>query len=260
MTTQPISLSDGLSRIERTGDNSGYAFTALDVIDRGVESMAPIENFPHLMFVNLSKNSLSDGQALSRLEYLTTLNLSENKFTELPPLKHAFLKDVDLSNNQLTSLQNCDVGQSILSLKLNGNQLTSLDGISKFSSLIYLELARNEISQLAASGPFSTIQQLVLSENKLTALAGLELFPNVVTLAVDLNQITTFESVATLTQLQALAEVDLTGNGITELENYRFEMLSMLPRIKKLDGIVVTDEERLKAINYKQTRAPVEEE
>ncbi len=47
---------------------------------------------------------------------------------------------------------------------------------------------------------------------------------------------------------------DDQGNAITEIENYRLDMILLLPQLKKLDEIFVTEDERVKAIKLKQQR------
>ncbi|ETV94194.1 hypothetical protein H310_11899 [Aphanomyces invadans] len=249
-----VPFSDGLSRIDRTGDNSGFAFTALDLVDKGIASLDPIRAFPHVMFVNVSKNNLTDvTDALAALDYLVSVNLSENHLATFPKFKHAFLKDVDLSKNQLTTLEDAE-GHSIVSLKLNGNQLSAMDGLANLPALKSVELARNNIAAISLPTDMPNVDHLVLSENKLTTLAGLEAFPNIASLSIDLNQLATLDVLTTLQQFQFLTDVDLTGNAVTELESYRLDMLLLLPRIKKLDGIFITDDERVQAIALKKQR------
>ncbi|ETV69971.1 hypothetical protein H257_14344 [Aphanomyces astaci] len=253
-STSSVPFSDGLGRIDRTADNSGFAFTAIDLVDKSLDSLEPIRSFPHVMFVNVSKNSLTDvSDALAALEFLVSVNLSENQLTTVPKFAHAFLKDVDLSKNQLTSLQDAE-GKSIVALKLNGNQLTSIDGLANLTALKSVELARNHIDAISLATDMPNVDHVVLSENKLTTLAGLEAFPNLASLSIDLNQLATFDVLGPLSQFQFLTDIDLTGNSVTELDSYRLDLLLLLPRIKKLDGIPVTDDERVKAIALKQQR------
>ncbi|RHY03339.1 hypothetical protein DYB36_000552 [Aphanomyces astaci] len=175
--------------------------------DKSLDSLDPLRSFPHVMFVNVSKNSLTDvSEALAALEFLVSVNLSENQLTTVPKFNHAFLKDVDLSKNQLTSLQDAE-GKSIVALKLNGNQLTSIDGLANFTSLKSVELARNHIDAISLATDMPNVDHVVL-----------------------------------------------VRNSVTELDSYRLDLLLLLPRIKKLDGIPVTDDERVKAIALKQQR------
>ncbi|RHZ15262.1 hypothetical protein DYB26_015504, partial [Aphanomyces astaci] len=134
--------------------------------DKSLDSLDPLRSFPHVMFVNVSKNSLTDvSEALAALEFLVSVNLSENQLTTVPKFNHAFLKvaflDVDLSKNQLTSLQDAE-GKSIVALKLNGNQLTSIDGLANFTSLKSVELARNHIDAISLATDMPNVDHVVL--------------------------------------------------------------------------------------------------
>lgn len=37
-----------------------------------------------------------------------------------------------------------------------------------------------------------------------------------------------------------LEEIDLSFNGVRKAENYKLRMLGVMPRVKKIDGLVVT--------------------
>lgn len=49
-----------------------------------------------------------------------------------------------------------------------------------------------------------------------------------------------------------LSDLELSGNPVTEIENYRLLLILQLPSLKKLDGVMISEGERLAAADLKQ--------
>lgn len=134
------SYMEGLSRLDRTVDDSGYAFTALDVVvrhssvcssllvdsdtdgdsqDKQLTSLNAIGNYAHLRFVNVSKNQIADLTPLGDLPYLVCVDASENALVAPCTLPQAYLQTLDVSQNQIETLQGFQ-SASLASLKANG--------------------------------------------------------------------------------------------------------------------------------------------
>jgi hypothetical protein len=60
------------------------------------------------------------------------------------------------------------------------------------------------------------------------------------------------ESIETLKSLEHLSELDLSLNPVVDSDNYRLQMLISFPQLKKLDGQLISDDERLAAVDLKQ--------
>lgn len=129
---------EGLSRLDRTVDDSGYAFTALDVVvrhssavtrvdldahedsqDKQLTSLDAISNYTHLRFVNVSKNQIADLTPLGELPHLVCVDASENALAAPCSLPQAYLQTLDVSQNQIESLQGFQ-SASLALLKANG--------------------------------------------------------------------------------------------------------------------------------------------
>ncbi|TMW64841.1 hypothetical protein Poli38472_009008 [Pythium oligandrum] len=245
----------GLSRLDRVMDDSGFAFTSIDVVDKALTTIEPIRNYPHLQFVNLANNQLSDVSPLADLTYLVGLNLSENTLTTPPAFANPYLQAIDLSHNQLTTLDGLK-SSSLSSVKISDNQIETLTGLSGMSSLVILDASRNIVADLSSlSSETSKLERLELNENKLTSLAGIEaLTATLNALSVRQNNLDTMEAIDKLIQLEQLSELDLGLNPVTDTENYRLEMILMLPHLRKLDGELITDAERIAAVELKAQR------
>ncbi|DBA04992.1 TPA: hypothetical protein N0F65_006994, partial [Lagenidium giganteum] len=267
-------LLEGLSRLDHIFDDSGFAYTAVDAVDKEIVDFTPIKSFPHLQFVNVSKNQIADVAPLADLQYLVAANVSENLLTTAPALSNPYLQSLDISQNKLTNLQGIQSG-SVTALKVHGrdfvqwyrngnsvtenfdagNQLESLAGLSGLPSLTILEALRNNIEDLSSlASETSKLERLELNENRIANVAGVEVLSSLSSLALQQNQIESTAALETLAALEQLGDLNLSGNPIADSENYRLSVIILLPNLKQLDGVPVTDQERLAALELKAQR------
>ncbi|KAL4154994.1 hypothetical protein PRNP1_007108 [Phytophthora ramorum] len=246
---------EGLSRVDRVVDDSGYAFTALDVIDKGLVSLEPIRSYSHLLYVNASKNQIVDTMPLSELQYLVCVDLSDNALTAPPVLPQQYLQSLDISGNHITALQGLESGY-LSELKINGNALTSLVGLQNLPLLTTLEASRNSIEDISslANDASAKLETLHLDENKLETFTGIENLPLLTSLSFQQNYVETLTAVQQLEQLTKLTTLNLTGNPVTQVEDYRPSIVLLAPTLTQLDGEPLTDEDRLAAVELKQRR------
>ncbi|OWZ22073.1 hypothetical protein PHMEG_0003293 [Phytophthora megakarya] len=250
---------EGLSRVDRVVDDSGFAFTSLDIIGKELATLEPIKNYTHLQFVNVSKNEIVDASPLFGLHYLVCVDLSDNSLTTQPTLPQQYLQLLDVSNNQIATLQGIE-SNSLTVLKINGNTLTSLIGLQSLPSLTTLEASRNAIEDISslASDTAPQLKTLHLDDNKVTTLNGIESLSALTTLSIQQNyasiSIEALESVQQLEQLPQLTTLDLTGNPVTQAEAYRQSIILLTPTLTQLDGEPITDGDRLLAVELKQRR------
>ncbi|CEG46301.1 Protein phosphatase 1, regulatory subunit, and related proteins [Plasmopara halstedii] len=247
--------AEGLSRIDRVVDDSGYAFTALDVAEKGLASLEPIKSYSHLLFVNVSKNQISDASPLLDLSYLVCVDLSKNVLKSTPDFPQPYLQSLDVSDNQITSLQGLS-SASLTVLKINGNGLTSLVGLQNLPSIKTLEAARNDIIDVEslANDTAPRLETLHLDENKITTIMGIETLQELKTLSIQQNYIESFESIQQLRLLTKLTSLNLTGNPVTQAKDYRESVILLAPLLKHLDGETLTDEDRFAALELKRRR------
>ncbi|RLN37546.1 hypothetical protein BBJ28_00015467 [Nothophytophthora sp. Chile5] len=66
--------------------------------------------------------------------------------------------------------------------------------------------------------------------------------------------IETLEAVEQLAQLGKLTTLDLTGNPVTEVEDYRLSIILLAPTLTHLDGEPLINDDRLAAVELKQRR------
>lgn len=110
-------------------------------------------------------------------------------------------------------------------MELGKNKITKIEGISTLNNLLQLSLEDNGIESLAEFPELRSLMELYIGNNKIT----------------DSNQI------KSLSGLNKLIILDLSGNPISKEESYRFYTLFLLKKLKVLDGISIESPEHAQA-------------
>lgn len=133
------------------------------------------------------------------------------------------IKELVLDNCRSTYIVGLtDEFAALESLSLINVGLTSLKGFPKLSSLSKLELSDNRIS-----GGLNLLQ----SSPKLTSLN------------LSGNKIKDLETLQPLKEFKNLKHLDLFNNEVTDLDNYREKVFSLIPSLRYLDGFDIHDRE-----------------
>ncbi|XP_069003818.1 tsukushi [Embiotoca jacksoni] len=231
------------------------------------DTMLAGPGYTTLVSLDLSSNGIAkvNPNALSKLRYLETLDLSHNDleslssscFSGLPLAEvdlshnsfHEFDMDVfttkvngepvsvDLSHNKLVSVSTTLHGRvlHIQSLNLSANQLASVPSLAGLP-LRYLNLDGNPITQIK-EGAFAQLKDLVyLSISGLHELQQIEpyTFKGLQSLQVlDLSNNPKLKSLsfAVFSGLDSLQELNLSGSGVASLPA---NMLTHLPSIRSI--------------------------
>merc|ERR550514_1746844 len=157
-------MEQALSKIEKTIDGSGFAYTQMDCVGKRVGVIKVIEDYAHLRQINLSKNQVKDASSLSKVPYILSanlatnqiknidgweegalanllyLNLSENLLSAMPVLAMPALKKVYLARNEIATCEAFKGHDGIEELDVSGNNLENLVGIGNMPTLSTLNL------------------------------------------------------------------------------------------------------------------------
>ena len=158
--------------------------------------------------------------AVSQLTALQTLTVYANKLRYLPALGQLRnVRDIDVSNNQLTTLPD-DIGQltQLTTLNLGHNRLSQLP--ASFVNLTNLKtcwLSNNQLDRLPNGfGKLRNLQSLTISENRLTELsADIGQLTSLQFLSIGKNRLQTLP--ASFTQLTNLTDLHIGTNELTDL-------------------------------------------
>ena len=122
----------------------------------------------------------------------------------------------------------CDKLNSIKSLNLWGNDLEDISCVAKVPNLEIVSLTVNKIKTLQYFSKLGNLRELYMRNNKISS----------------------FSEVEYLTNIQSLKSLSLNENPISDNNsNYRLIIINMLPQLIKLDGIIISKEERLMSEN-----------
>lgn len=139
------------------------------------------------------------------------------------------------------------IGSSCFRLSVSSNALERLTGLSGLQRLEILSVGRNSLKRLdGLEAVAATLTELWASYNQLERLSGIERCQRLRVLYLSNNRIREWTEVDRLAGIPNLEDLLLIGNPICggDAQAYRLNVLQRLPRLKKLDGYLVTDDER----------------
>ena len=284
----PEIVADGLSGVGRSRGASKHCLVELNVEGRGLASLDALAAYPRIQMLNVSGNSVTDLGPLASLTHLVDLDASGNVLTtvlewETPQCtsknawadgeanvgsqleradvsknrilrmpkdlgQHRFLRELYLDHNLIkvaSGLQNLKhlevlslthnnlkslrglLGLPLKRLHIDGNRISSLEGLDRLRQLEVLTAGRNEVDSLDGCVNCSSLRQVDLSHNRVAQMRQCE----------------------HLRHLPLLQRLVLAGNPVCDEEHYRLRVLLRLQRVALLDGVDVSPEEKVKALN-----------
>eukprot|EP00761_Pharyngomonas_kirbyi_P013086 gb/GECH01013113.1/.p1 GENE.gb/GECH01013113.1/~~gb/GECH01013113.1/.p1 ORF type:complete len:192 (+),score=48.22 gb/GECH01013113.1/:1-576(+) len=153
-------------------------------------------------------------------------------YGQLPP--------IEKMDSALSQLKECK------QLSLSTNAIDKIGNLQGLDSLEILSLGRNNIKKLenldAVAG---TLEQLWISYNNIEKLTGIEKLKKLKILYMSNNKVEKWSEFERLKELPELQELLFLGNPLEEENrpNWRVEVLKRLPNLKKLDGVLIKEDE-----------------
>lgn len=132
-----------------------------------------LQKLKYVVSLNLSRNIVTDGRFLSNstiFAFVKTLNLSFNKLKSLPAINLNNIIHLNLTGNEIVSLEDFDGHPKLEVLELRGNKITSLSGIKNAISLRELYIADNAITSLKSLVKLPKLERLHARKNKISDL------------------------------------------------------------------------------------------
>ncbi|PHJ24754.1 leucine rich repeat-containing protein [Cystoisospora suis] len=261
-------LDSSLTDVARTVDGSGYAFVRLNCTGKNITTIPEeISTYIYLRYIDISDNHLVDILPFTKLPHVLSLNAARNNITDISYLADdACLPScavLNLSNNSISKLGSIGL-QRLAKLTLDGNPVTSFEGVEKLpETLCHLSLKDTNMSTLSHLPALPSLSYLSLSYCPLNSLldvstlVGLEILDIT---GVKLPDITALKMLLMLPLLRELI-VSPCDPEISD-EEFRQEVLVILHRLKRLNGVDVTPEEkkRAKALKLQRKREQEEQE
>lgn len=198
-----------------------------------------VQAAPQLTVVHVDGNQLTDISPLQRLVNLRSLSARNNQITSFDFRGQRKLNQLDLSFNQISSVEGigeqirllsvvlrgnriADIAplvgnSSIWNLDIDDNQVANLEPITRLQNLKWLHAEGNAITDISPLADLTLLQGLYLGRNKISELVTLD-SPNLSLLYLDSNAIT---DVSPLAAMPALEFIVLTDNAIESIAPLR---------------------------------------
>jgi Leucine-rich repeat (LRR) protein len=133
--------------------NTFEKLTHLDFHKNEFYDIPNLTNAPNLEYLNLSMNKLKDEIEWKNIGHIKKVNLSYN---ELPSIKNqlntkAKIEDLDLSNNQITTLNFNYFPISLQELNITANQISEIRGTKMLPNLSLLKINNNPEAKITIS-------------------------------------------------------------------------------------------------------------
>ncbi|MGT2754601.1 pneumococcal-type histidine triad protein [Streptococcus ovis] len=188
---------------------------SLNLEQNNISDISALKDLQHLTAISLEQNQLQDVSALANKPQLITLFLSSNPNLNVDTLRTESVHELYLNGNNIKNLSFLKHNVALTNLQMDNNQLTSLAGLEALPQIDTFSANQNQISSLAISGTQGTLQTLKLSENRLKNLEGINAFTSLQTLEVPSNQLVTL---AITEQNHSLTYIDVRYNFIPPRE------------------------------------------
>lgn len=167
--------------------------------------------------LDLAGNYLKSPPPFCKEHSIKELNLAENEITSIDFLKDdVTIETLDLGHNKITDLSPLNKNKNLISLIAQNNLISSADAIKDHPSLTHLNLDDNTLTDITFLHSSSKIQGVSLRNNKISDISALASSSNAlefIDLAV--NQIRDLKPLSENTSIQTIV---LCGNPIEDIE------------------------------------------
>ncbi|WP_018250211.1 InlB B-repeat-containing protein [Orenia marismortui] len=191
----------------------------------------------NLKSLKLGDNKITDIDSLFRelndLGNLQLLDLSGNlinsisNIVEYSDRMEETLRELNLSNNQLSDIGAVSNFRSLEVLNLNNNNIKEIDPVKKLDNIITLELASNDLTHITAIRNLEKLKNLNLWNNKIEEVRGLPDLKFADNINLSQNLIRKLEGVSRLGNVKNL---DLSSNKIKDISS-----ISDLGNVENID-------------------------
>eukprot|EP00158_Paraphelidium_tribonemae_P004921 Partr_v1_DN27053_c0_g1_i5_m29068 putative leucine-rich repeats and guanylate kinase domain containing len=196
-----------------------------------------ISKYRLIQKLSLTDCNISDVGFLNSLPYLSHLNLERNKLTAFPLMNLTRLQELDLTSNQIMSINGISTAafsKSLKSLHIDKNLIRSLDDMYKLDNLQVLTISHNGLRSLRGLSPSLTridarnnriesldglietdlkvLRELLLGNNYLSDISPFPNLPQLNYLDLSRNNLDSIDCIARLQQLACLRSLDILDN------------------------------------------------
>lgn len=142
------------------------------------------------------------------------------------------LKNIDVSGNQITKIDiSISLSSNIQTLNISRNKLSFLENLTYLPHLVSLDLSNNQFTTLEGlHTKLGNVVDLDLSQNDISSLQGLSKLYSLSSLKIATNNICKISEISHIASLPCLETLNLTGNPVTTVVDYRTKVLELFGR------------------------------
>ena len=232
-----LDLEDNkISNIDCLSDET--KLTKLENLDLGYNNIETINNYiklNSLQRITLSGNKIKSIQVIEKLVNLSNLkelylNLNEITNFDLSNINNLAglqnIQSIDLSHNQiqdLSKISNLNLLTNLTTLNLSYNQITDLSGIETVKNVSRLYLESNNITDIEKLAENTQLTELCLNNNNISNIESLGTLINLTKLELEQNDISDISVLENITTLRILQLSHNKINDITAIRNLNIE-------------------------------------
>jgi len=185
-----------------------------------------------------------ESEALSWREEVHEIVLDHKKLRRVQNLEgFKKLKRIAFGNNELTKIQGLAECAALEEVSLEDNRISEIEGFGGNAALRKIDLGKNRIQRIHNLGHLVSLTQLSLEDNKISSLKGLSELSSLMELYIGNNCVATLRELNHIKGLPKLIIVDLLGNPLCGVDEYRLYTIYHLRKLKVLDGRGIEAEE-----------------
>ncbi|GJS83953.1 protein phosphatase 1 regulatory inhibitor subunit PPP1R7 [Tanacetum coccineum] len=252
---QNLFNDSGVEPISKWNNISGLEEFVLR--DNQLKTIPDVSIFKTLLVFDVSFNEISSMSGLSKASStLKELYVSKNEVTKIEEIDHLYeLRILELGSNRLRSLTNLQelwLGRNriksinlcglrcIKKLSLQSNRLTSMKGLEECVALEELYLSHNGIAKMEGLSTLANLRVLDVSSNKLAAVEDIEMLTCLEDLWFNDNQLASLDGIAEAVSgsREKLTTIYLEHNPCAKLSNYVTALREIFPNIEQIDSEV----------------------
>ncbi|KAJ3412442.1 hypothetical protein HDV05_000746 [Chytridiales sp. JEL 0842] len=244
-------LKRGLSELGPSPNALKLVYLKLSLPHAGLTDISSLKGYIYIQNLNLQGNNLTDISVLGHMRYLVYLNVSNNKLQEVCAFSPApfNLQEIDFSRNQISVINDLSE-HKFLKAVLAHNGISAIENLEGLP-IRYLDLTSNRIRTLDGLSTLSSLEELRISHNGISHLTLLSQYPYPYLRRIDLdsNALHDPTELQHLTTLPLLTDLTLRKNPMSTLPNHRLSTAFTLPSLTILDGLPLSYEEKVAALN-----------
>ncbi|CAG5897724.1 unnamed protein product [Menidia menidia] len=147
--------------------------------------------------------------------------------------------DLNLAYKNIFKIDLLQDFKSLVRLDLNNNVITEIRGLDSLTNLQWLNLSFNRVEKIEGLESLQKLEMLNLSSNKITRIENMDTLENLRHLLIANNLLSQLDNVLYLRRFKKLFKLYMTGNPVTEEEDYVLFIAAYFPSVMFLDRILI---------------------